>query len=333
MILQARTVFLPKPHKVKDNKLQPADARPITICAAWWRLFASAWLHNSRTEAWIRHVLHEDVCYGKGNDAQIAAAKLLHTYTKQGFLASLDYQKCYDLLRPMASVAMLRQTGFPEEMCKLCEEMWVKLRRWTRWGQHVDSESMGSFELALPQGDPFGPLLCGLWLSSGIRWVTARRRAAQVQSVVFIDDRTFSTPTAQGLVEEIESWQLWSGLVGLKESTGKAQVVAKTAKQKIDLDSVRLVDIQQTDATFLGVTTRGKPRKSSAKESERNENLRVALNLLSTLKLPYAVFTRYARIFGVSLVSYGWLAKLPTLGETKKTVVHHQKGSEDWPDG
>ena len=47
MILQARTVFLPKPHKVKDNKLQPADARPITICAAWWRLFASAWLHNS----------------------------------------------------------------------------------------------------------------------------------------------------------------------------------------------------------------------------------------------------------------------------------------------
>ena len=91
--------------------------------------------------------------------------------------------------------------------------------------------------------------------------------------MVFIDDRTFSTPTAQGLVAEIESWQLWIGLVGLKESTGKAQVVAKTAKQKRDLDSVRPVDIHQTDATFLGVTTRGKPRKSSAKESERKNEI------------------------------------------------------------
>ena len=51
---------------------------------------------------------------------------------------------------------------------------------------------------------------------------------------------------------------------------------------------------------------------------ERMKSASRCLNLLSTLKLPYAVFTRYARIFGVSLVSYGWLAKLPTLGETKK---------------
>ena len=162
-----------------------------------------------------------------------------------------------------------------------------------------------------------GPFLCGLWLSSGIKWVSARRGSAGAKCG-FIDDRTFSAPTAQGLVDEVESWQLWSGLVGLKESVGKAQVVAKTAKQKRDLDSLRPVDIQQTDATFLGVTTRGKPRKNSAKESERMKSASMCLNLLSTLKLPYAVFTRYARMFGVPLVSYGWFAKLPTLGETKK---------------
>ena len=75
MILNARTVFLPKPHKVKNGMLQPSDARPIAICAAWWRLFASASLHNSRIETWIRRVLHEEVCYGKGNDAQVAAAR------------------------------------------------------------------------------------------------------------------------------------------------------------------------------------------------------------------------------------------------------------------
>ena len=62
----------------------------------------------------------------------------------------------------------------------------------------------------------------------------------------------------------------------------------------------------------------GKPRKNSAKESERMKSASMCLNLLSTLKLPYAVFTRYARMFGVPLVSYGWFAKLPTLGETKK---------------
>ena len=151
----------------------------------------------------------------------------MHTYTKHGFLASLDCQKYYDLLRPEACVAMLRQTAFPEGMCKLCEQLWVNLRQWTRWGHHVDGEPMGSFRFALPQGDLFGPVLCGLWLSAGLRWVIARRQVERLQTVVFIDDRTFSSPTAQGLVDEVESWQVWSSLVGLLESSGKAQVVAK----------------------------------------------------------------------------------------------------------
>ena len=135
----------------------------------------------------------------------------------------------------------------------------------------------------------------------------------QVRTVVFIDDRTFSTPTAQGLVDEINLRESWSNLVGLKESTGKAQVVAKFAKRKRELASVRPEGIHISEATFLAVAARGKPRKSSAKESER---MKSAVKCL--LKLPYAVFTRYARMFGLSLVSYGWLAKLPTLGESKK---------------
>ena len=36
----------------------------------------------------------------------------------------------------------------------------------------------------------------------------------QVQTVVFIDDRTFSTRTADGLIDEVEAWQTWSARSG-----------------------------------------------------------------------------------------------------------------------
>lgn len=190
ILLQARTVFLVKPNKVKDGCIRASDCRPITVCSAWWRLLSSTWIHMGSVQSWIREVLHPDVNYGPGCDAQVAAGRLLHEYSKQGFLASLDYEKCYDLLRPRASAAIL-QAGFPTAMTRLCDLMWSTSKRWLKWGQHVSAIPMSTYEMALPQGDPMGPLLCGLWLSAGIRWISQMIPPVTVQMTVFIDDRTF----------------------------------------------------------------------------------------------------------------------------------------------
>ena len=49
-------------------------------------------------------MLREDVVYGKGSDAQIAAAIILKHLEQHGYMCSLDYTKCFDLLRPGAIV-------------------------------------------------------------------------------------------------------------------------------------------------------------------------------------------------------------------------------------
>ena len=319
VVLQARTVFIPKPHKVKEGRIKPADVRPITVCAAWWRVFSSAVLHTENAKQWVRAVLDEDIVYGQNSDAQVSAARLLHEFSRKGFVATLDYQKCFDLLRPQACAAILRVAGMPEDMVALCEFFWTRTRRWLCWNHHVESKPMDSQGMAIPQGEPFGPLLCGLWLSSGVRWIRSRNQLSQqqYQASIFVDDRTFACDSASTLIHLIGEWAVWSQLVGLKESTAKTQVTAKSEKQKRELVGLCDPNIQYSDATFLGVTTRGKPRKNSTKETERLSAAFRVLSLLGTLKLPYAVFSSYARLFGVSLVSYGWLARLPTQKDSK----------------
>ena len=328
ILLQCRTVFLVKPNKIQQGTINAADCRPITICSAWWRLLSSTWIHMDHVQSWMKEVLHTDVCYGPGCDAQVAAGRLLQEYTKQGFLASLDYEKCYDLLRPRASAAILQRAGFPQAMTQLCQTMWSEAKRWLQWGQHVSDSPLTTLDMALPQGDPMGPFLCGLWLSSGIRWIVQQIPRVPVQMMVFIDDRSFCARSAPALLSWIEQWQTWSNLVGLRESTGKIQVVAKTAKQRRELYQASGGRYNQVDATFLGVTTRGKPRRNSDKERGRFGSALGIINLLGTLKLPYAVFTRYARSFGISRVAYGWLARMPTITDCKKLWTCVKKGQK-----
>ena len=70
--------------------------------------------------------------------------------------------------------------------------------------------------------------------------------------MVFIDDRSFCARSAPALLSWIEHWQTWSNLVGLRESMGKIQVVAKTAKQRRELYQASGGRYNQVDATFLG---------------------------------------------------------------------------------
>ena len=318
ILLQARAVFLPKPNKVAKGLCGLADVRPITVLPAWWRIWLSAWLQTSHMTVWISEVLDESVVYGKQSDAQTSAAGILDAYGRHGYLASLDFTKCFDLLRPSACCALLKQNGFCHLMSDLCSHFWTKHVRWCTWQQVTDHTTLCSGHMAVPQGDPWGPLMIALYLSAGQRYIRQRLPHVVGAASNYMDDRSFTSTTAIGLVETIQGWAEWSAQVGLRESE-KGQCTARSLKNKEALQAcLHNQSMFVQEATFLGVSTRGAPRRNSDKENARVADACNQYKLLATLRLSAERYAFYSRYFAISKVTYGWLGRSPTQGLCSK---------------
>lgn len=93
--------------------------RPITVLLRFWRVWLGAWLAKPDMHRWTRQVLHPDVAYGQGMDAQVSAGVVLQAFPTHRYMASLDYHKCFDLLRIQPTCQLFEQSGFHPPMCKL----------------------------------------------------------------------------------------------------------------------------------------------------------------------------------------------------------------------
>ena len=315
-LLQAKVVFIPKPDKDKSGGIDVGDCRPITVLSSWWRTWMSAWLQSPEMRSWIPSVLDKSVTYGTQSDAQISAASVLDAYSRQGWLCSLDFTKCFDLLRPAACTEMLIKSGFCPQMSRLCQNFWTNHARWCQWQLCTDRQPLRSGHMAVPQGDPWGPLMAGMYLSAGQRFLQRKLPSVSLVASNYMDDRSFSTTTMQDLLDCIDTWKQWSNLVGLKEST-KAQCTAKSKKQKDELQAA-LPDLFVNDVVFLGCATRGNRRQNVAKENSRLKAAATTMTLLGVLRLKAECFAAYARCIALGKANYGWLARLPPLAVSNK---------------
>ena len=306
----ARTVFLPKDHKIIEGVLQAGDARPITVLSSWWRVLIGTWLKGSQAHHWVTQTLHPVVVYGKQGDSQVAAGSLLEAYTQAGFLCSLDYTKCFDCLRPSSSIAMFLKTGLDSRFCAIIGDLWNSHVRWPSWGGTVHSEGLATHGLPIPQGECLGPTTCCLWLSAGQRYVETHMGAALTSSI-YMDDRSFVARSAEELVRAQQCWADWSKKVGLLESASKTQMTARSKAQKQTLQALIPAEWYRSDITMLGVVTKGAPRCNAQQERERLNKAKQRLTKLSMLCLGSELFAVYARVFCLSLCSYGWLSRLP----------------------
>ena len=69
---------------------------------------------------WLRHNVPSEIAFGKGCDSSVAAAEFFESLARDGFGGALDFSKCYDCMRPQATVHLMRLAGFPEGLCRLC---------------------------------------------------------------------------------------------------------------------------------------------------------------------------------------------------------------------
>lgn len=250
-------------------------------------------------------------------DAANAAGNILEAYAKDKHVGTLDYTKCFDLLRPQACARMMTQAGFHPQMSTLCELLWTQHKRWCSWEGFHSPIPQSSLSLAIPQGDPFGPLVAALYLSAGQRCVESNIPHNHASSSIFMDDRTFTARSAADLHERVSQWHQWSTSVGLIESTEKTQVTAKGPANHSRLLDFFPDSCVKEEITFLGIITKSKHRPSLGKEKERLDKARLRIRLLLSLQLPSSRYNLYSRLFGVSSCAYGWVARLPSLTESR----------------
>lgn len=123
----------------------------------------------------------------------------------------------------LATVHLLRQGGWPEGLCRVIGLVWGSHFRWLVWQGHVDSRPLLRAFPCTPQGCAFGPAAICAWMCAGWNRVSGLTR-------IYMDDRSFTDASAQGLLAKVQAWSEFSASVALWESPGKVQLTGRTAR-------------------------------------------------------------------------------------------------------
>ena len=201
--------------------------------------------------------------------------------------------------------------------------VWQEQRRWISFGAHTHVDRTPCAP-AIPQGDPLGPFMMTLWTWAG--WCTVESVCSPSRSLltrIYVDDRSFSSARCWDLMERFHAWCAWSFSVGLLENQSKTVVVASTPYRRQTLKRL-WPEHAVREAELLGVCTMVATRGLTKKEKARVDSCSRTVTLLASIGLPFERYLSACRLFAVSKVAYGWLARAPPLTLSKRlfSTIH-----------
>ena len=289
---------------------------------------------SSSCREWVSQAVPAAVVSGQGPaaEAQVAAAEVFEGRDRFG--CSLDYQKAYDLVDPRGTLELMIFGGFPPWFVSVCKNVWLHQRRWwIVYDGHVHPCPLPA-GVATAQGDLFGALALQLWMSSDLGFVSSHLPLGDDLGCdkIHMDDRSFSAPTSRVLLLKQDLWARWSGMVGLRESVDKVQYFFGDRGAQVELvasvpDPAKVVN----SGAVLGCVVAFTPRKEAPEEKQRvDKACRLSLSL-SCLRLPWAKYLLYVRIFALSQAIYGWNSRLPTLASSWRLWSAVRSGSRVLP--
>eukprot|EP00438_Fugacium_kawagutii_P019167 Skav219356 [mRNA] locus=scaffold76:498557:500053:- [translate_table: standard] len=265
-------------------------------------------------QQWRQQYIPETITGGKGGLGSEDTAAQLQTHFARsgGYMVTLDYSRCYDAMRPATTVAMLETLDFPSELYNLLGQAWGSSQRWIQWEQHTHPQPI-STGAATPQGCPLAPYVLQLWMAAGANAVkSSTQQSNNTFTRVYMDDRTFVSPTFEEAMEHKQQWEQWSRLAALQENPRKVQITAKTQTQKNILQANAEQTWNISDVEVLGTTTTSTGRRKIApKEAERLARALERAALLDAARLPFHVLLPWFQKLAVPLCSYGWVSRTP----------------------
>ena len=154
-----RTVFLPKDAAAKLGGTADASRmRPISVFCGVYRTIISAWTSHDQTRAWLNEVAPASFHGGiQGRSAEHAIRQLDDAWDDDSILLSLDFQLCFDYVRPTLALQALALHGAPPTLLAILDWVWPCQQRWLQFGSDVGSQP-DRVSTSLPQGCPAAPL-------------------------------------------------------------------------------------------------------------------------------------------------------------------------------
>lgn len=311
---QIRQVRLPKANKIDENhNLHITGIRPVSVCSCSWRIWSSSSVKSEPVSTWAQEHLDPSICFGQGSLGAEAAASVLQDQFAQGpgFIGTLDFQEAFDRMSPVIAKEFLLRLQWPPGLVHCLFSVGGHQCRFLQFEGHVHLRPLLAQHMA-PQGCPWAPLILGLWLSSGSKYVQRQMTTLPSKLVIYMDDRSFTCRTWSTCEEFIQSWNQWSNVTGFTENTRKTQIAARGPGAVQQLNDHCPADWIRKDIDVLGVTTVSKPRTDSVKEENRIRRTFQRAALLLSVGLSWPLLLASYKTFILSLISYGWVGRKPT---------------------
>ena len=304
-IRQARIV---KPNKAEALVYPMSALRPVSIMTVWYRAWVSAIMTSQDAKAWQRDVLPPEQVGGKADEDVLAALVPVAQWSKTHYMATLDYSKAFDYSSPRLVVAALVWCGMPSFLAHAIGSIWKNQTRWLTWhGSYlVDGVRISQ---SLPQGDPASPMGLNAVLSFAVRML--KNNWPNTKNLLFLDDRSWASPTPGDAVQVLHAWHEFSESYGLGESFSKSQFFARTAAMRRRFEAV-LGEVRD-NIVLIGVSFRGaRNRAMTSKEQSRIQratNIACKASILPDYSGKLHVVTQMA----CSAASWGWIFRPPNV--------------------
>lgn len=238
-------------------------------------------------------------------------------------LASLDYKLAFDHVNPEVVTQAMAHMGLPLALTQTINTHWQHQTRWLQYKTSTAQEPLCT-SMAIPQGDPLSPLSLQILLLAGAHYVeTAAPAAHPREQVIYMDDRSWTSTSADTLAQTMSAWHDFSSICGLKESTDKTQVTFYT-QQHLELLQQHPYFTNMTEAIvptacILGSCTKGEePRNMHEKETARLQAAKAICSRIKFLPTDHQTKIETARVLAISRASYGWVAFTPPPKELQK---------------
>lgn len=139
--------------------------------------------------------------------------------------------------------------------------------------------------------------------------LTWSRRKQHHHLHIYMDDRSFITPSIEQCTARVELWNQWSQQVQLRENLQKIQAVAKTKKMQQRLTEDQPQWTQHSSVKVLGVTITTKNTQNSEVETQRIQKSIARTKLLTCLPLPRPKIQDMYQALVVPVAAYGWTCR------------------------
>ena len=129
-----------------------------------------------------------------------------------------DYSLAFDFANPALAVEILRWLGMPAGTAGLLKSVWQSQKRTIQYA----GESLKTAEpvmTSLPQGDPWSMIAMAAVLL--IPLCDLREAIPNTDILLYVDDRSWASQSAQDCVKFGKKWKTWSSRLGLKENATK----------------------------------------------------------------------------------------------------------------